>query len=168
MDKLSTQKSTGTSIDIDPKNRKKVADILNRLLGEASDLAMQAKHAHWNVAGQHFIAYHKLFDDLYERIGEHIDEIAERTAALGFHVKGRLQDAHASSRLKPFPVDVADDVGFVRALADAFGTFSNNVREAIDSTDELEDKVTSDMLTAIDGWLDKDLWFLEAHLRKPR
>jgi len=167
MDKAIT-KTARTRIDIDPKNRKQVADILNALLADASDLAMQTKHAHWNVAGSNFIGLHKLFDELYERVLAHIDEIAERTAALGSHVKGRLQDAHGATRLKAFPTDLADDLSFVRVLADAYGHFSNSVREAIDTTEDLQDKVTSDMLTGIVAALDQHLWFLEAHLRKPR
>jgi starvation-inducible DNA-binding protein len=76
--------------------------------------------------------------------------------------------AHANTRLKAFPKKLADDLAFVQAVADAFGKFSNAVRDAIDDTDELDDTVTSDMLTQIDGETDKHLWFLEAHLRKPR
>lgn len=167
MDKAATT-TARTRIDIDPKDRQKVADILNALLADASDLAMQTKHAHWNVAGPNFIALHKLFDELYEKVLTHIDEIAERTAALGSHVKGRLQDAESATRLKPFPTNLTDDISFVRALADAYGEFSNLVRSGIDDTEEHDDMVSSDMLTGIAGALDQHLWFLEAHLRKPR
>lgn len=98
-------------------------------------------------------------------MGEHVDEIAERTASLGAHVKGRLQDAAGATRLKEFPADTTEGLAVVRALADALGTFANSVREGIDAAEELEDMVTSDMLTGIAGALDKHLWFLEAHLR---
>ena len=162
-------KSVGaTRINLDAGKRERAAALLNRLLAEAADLHMQCKHAHWNVAGPHFIALHKFFDELHEATGEYVDDIAERIAALGSHVHGRVQDAAEHTGLKPFPTDLKDDLGFVRALADAFGVFANSLRAAIDKVEEMEDAVTVDLLTTIDRETDKHLWFLEAHLRAPR
>lgn len=160
-----TTKLVTTRIDIDHNKRAKVAAILNQLLADASDMTMRTKHAHWNVKGSHFIGLHKYFDELYEALGEHVDEIAERTAALGGFVKGRLGDAASATRLPAFPDNVQEGMAVVKILADSLGEFSNAVREGIDETEELDDKVTSDMLTGISGNLDKHLWFLEAHLR---
>lgn len=156
-----------TRISIPAKNREKIAGILNALLADAADLSLQIKHAHWNVTGPHFIGLHELFDAAYGRLLPHIDAIAERVATLGYHVKGRLQDAAANSRLDEFPSQLGEGLDFVQAVADGYGSLSNSVRKGIDETDELEDKVTSDMLTGIADALDKDLWFLEAHLRAP-
>jgi starvation-inducible DNA-binding protein len=163
--KTKSTTTQSTRIDIAKAKREQVGDILNQLLADCSDLAMRTKHAHWNVTGAHFIALHKYFDELYEVIGEHSDEIAERAAALGGFVHGRLSDAASNTRLKEFPTDVREGLQVVRVLADSVGQFSNSVREAIDQTEELEDMVTSDMLNGISGSLDKHLWFLEAHLR---
>ncbi|MGL4495460.1 MAG: DNA starvation/stationary phase protection protein Dps, partial [Beijerinckiaceae bacterium] len=154
-----------TRIDIERKSRVEMTALLNDLLADASDLSMQCKNAHWNVKGPHFIGLHKLFDELYAGVGEHIDEIAERIGALGGYVKGRIQDAHAATRLKAYPTSITDGMDHVRALADAFGKFANALREGIEKAEDAEDMVTSDMLTGINGAIDKDLWFLEAHLR---
>ena len=123
------------------------------------------KHAHWNVTGSHFIGLHKYFDELHDVIGEHSDDIAERAAALGGFVTGRLSDAAKNTQLREFPTDAREGLEVVRVLADSVAQFSNSVREAIDQTEELKDVVTSDMLNGISGSLDKHLWFLEAHLR---
>ena len=93
--------------------------------------------------------------------------MAERAAALGNHVAGRLQDSAQATKLKPFPTALQDDMAFVRALADAMASFANEAREAIDETQEIGDEVTSDMLNAIVLSADKYLWMLEAHLRAP-
>lgn len=159
------KKLDATRIDIERKSRTEMADLLNHLLADASDLSMQAKHAHWNVKGPHFIALHKLFDELYEGMGGHIDNIAERIAALGGYVKGRIQDASGATRLKPYPQAISDGMDHVRALADAFGKFANALRDGIEKAEDAEDMVTSDLLTGITGEIDKSLWFLEAHLR---
>lgn len=165
MSKTKSSETQATRIDIAKDKRKQVSDLLNQLLADCSDLAMRTKHAHWNVTGSHFIGLHKYFDELYDVISEHSDEIAERAAALGGFVTGRLSDAAKNTRLKEFPADVREGLEVVRVLADSVGQFSNAVREAIDQTEELEDMVTSDMLNGISGSLDKHLWFLEAHLR---
>ena len=163
--KTGTGKLDTTRIDIDHNKRAKTVALLNQLLADASDMTMRTKHAHWNVKGPHFIGLHKYFDELYDVLGKHVDEIAERTAALGGFVKGRLSDAAGASRLPAFSDDTQDGLDVVRAVADALGQFSNAVRDGIDETEDLDDKVTSDMLTGISGDLDKHLWFLEAHLR---
>ncbi|MGL4322932.1 MAG: DNA starvation/stationary phase protection protein Dps [Beijerinckiaceae bacterium] len=165
MKKSSQGKMDPTRIDIEKKTRVEMVALLNELLADASDLSMQCKHAHWNVKGPHFIGLHKLFDDLYAGVGEHVDEVAERIGALGGYIKGRLQDANAATRLKPYPANISDGMDHVRALADAFGKFANALRDGIEKAEEAEDMVTSDMLTGINGAIDKNLWFLEAHLR---
>ena len=161
-----TKKLDSTRIDIDHNKRAKIADMLNQLLADSSDLAMRTKHAHWNVKGPHFIGLHKYFDELYDVIGGHVDTIAERTAAVGGYVKGRLSDAAGSTSLKEFPQDAEDGMDVLKAMADGVGHVANAIRDGIDAAEELEDMVTSDMLTGIAGDLDKHLWFLEAHLRK--
>lgn len=154
-----------TRIAIDPAVRKKVCVILQQALADSADLAMQAKTAHWNVKGPQFIALHKLFDELYEQVGEHVDTIAERMGALGGTVQGRVQDAAGATRLKPYPLDITDGMAHVTALAAAFSAFANELRGDIDRCEDLEDKVTGDVLNAITAEVDKSIWFLEAHLR---
>lgn len=155
-----------TRIDVDQDARKKVCAILQQALADSSDLAMQAKTAHWNVKGPHFIALHKLFDELYEEVGEHVDTIAERMGALGgAEIQGRVQDAASTTRLEPYPMGLKDGMAHVTALAEAFSTFANELRSDIDKCEDLEDKVSADILNAITAALDKNIWFLEAHLR---
>lgn len=154
-----------TRIDLTHNARAKAAEMLNQLLADITDLSMQTKHGHWNVKGPQFIALHKYFDELHGAVDEHVDAIAERIAALGGQVRGRLGDAAKASRLKPFPDGAEQGMDAVRALADATGATANAMREAIDTAEELGDTVTADLLTGVAGDLDKHLWFLEAHLR---
>lgn len=160
-----TKKPDSTRIDIASNSRAKIAAMLNQLLADTTDMHLRTKHAHWNVKGPNFIALHKYFDELYSVIGAHVDEVAERIAAVGGFVEGRLSDAAGSSRLKQFPTDAQDGMAVVRALADSLGQVCNATRDGIESAEELEDAVTADVLTGMAGELDKHLWFLEAHLR---
>lgn len=154
-----------TRIDVTADMRMKACEILQQALADAADLAMQTKTAHWNVKGPHFIALHKLFDEFYKGVSGHVDTIAERMAALGGKVKGRVQDAADSTRLKPYPLDCSGGMEHVAALADAYGAFANEMRGDIGKLDEIDDQVTADVLSQLTADVDKKLWFLEAHLR---
>ena len=45
---------------------RKVIDLLNQNLADVLDLGLQARQAHWNVKGPHFIAFHESFDKVAE------------------------------------------------------------------------------------------------------
>jgi starvation-inducible DNA-binding protein len=73
--------------------------------------------------------------------------------------------AAASSRLPEFPTDINDSMEYVKAVATRLAAFTNSAREAIDTTDKLEDADTADLFTEISRCADKYLYFLEAHLQ---
>ena len=154
-----------THIDVDASTRKKVCDILQQALADSTDLVCQAKTAHWNVKGPQFIALHKLFDELYEEMAAHVDTIAERIGSLGGTVMGRVQDSAKTTRMPEYPMGLSESMDHVKSLAKSYGAFANAVRADIDKCEELEDKVTADILNAITAAVDKNIWFLEAHLR---
>ena len=173
---MSTRTATGkadviafpTRIDIEAGNRAKVISILNQHLADTFDLMSQTKFAHWNVKGPTFIALHKLFDELAEELEEHVDEIAERTTALGGVAMGTARQAAAMSHTPEFPSGVHKSNDVVAALADRFAALGKSVRAAIDQSDELGDKDTADLFTEISRGVDKWLWFVEAHLQADR
>lgn len=96
-----------TRIDLEPKVRDQMAALLNQQLANALDLYSQAKQAHWNVKGMHFIALHKLFDDIAEEVLESVDELAERVTALGGQAQGTARMAAQHSTLAEFPSDLS-------------------------------------------------------------
>ena len=153
-----------THNDLPEKLRRRVCAELNALLADSADLTMQAKQAHWNVRGPSFIALHKLFDDVYEHAGEWTDLIAERITALGGQALGTLQAAAENTRLLPYPLDLVDEHGHVERLSMAMAAFGESVRGLIDTFTQLDDLGSADLCTEISRGVDKDLWFVEAHL----
>ena len=97
-----------TKIDLGKENREKVIKILNQRLADASDLKSQAKQAHWNVKGMHFIALHELFDQVATEVETHIDDIAERVTTLGGTAMGTIRVAAQSSSLAEYPLEITD------------------------------------------------------------
>ena len=98
-------------------------------------------------------------------MGEHVDTIAERIGSLGGTVMGRIQDSAKSTRIPEYPIGITEGMDHVKALVKSYGKFANEIRSDIDKCEELEDKVTADILNAITAAVDKNIWFLEAHLR---
>lgn len=163
---MATQKLFVTRNDLPESTRKQIVDWVNQLLAETFDLRSQCKQAHWNVKGPHFIALHKLFDELTESLDEPIDDLAERVTALGGTALGTVRMAASASRLPEYPTEVDSDLTHVHLLADRFAALAKSMRSAIDESDKLGDKDTADLCTGISRDLDKHLWFLEAHLQK--
>jgi len=155
-----------TKNDIPLAKRKQLIEILNRLLADSIDLNTQVKQAHWNVKGPNFIALHQLFDTISTEVVLDYDMIAERIVQLGGQAIGTARAVAKSSRLKEYPLAATDEEEHVEALASALATFNKHARKAIDETDDLGDAVTADMLTGITRGLDKQIWFVEAHLER--
>jgi starvation-inducible DNA-binding protein len=152
-----------TKIDISKGKREKITAILNARLADAIDLKSQAKQAHWNVKGPHFIGLHELFDRVSTETELHIDEIAERITSLGGTAMGTVRVAAQTSSLSEYPLEITDGDAHVDALSTALSDFGKKVRAGIDETDGLEDKDTADLFTEISRSIDKLLWFVEAH-----
>lgn len=152
-----------TRNDLPDNTRKAVIALLNARLIDAIDLRLAVKQAHWNVKGPTFIALHELFDQIQARVDGFVDEIAERSVALGGVVAGTSQSA-VKSQLRPYPTDITAEKEHLAALADRLSQFGKLAREAIDAADEAGDKDTADLFTGVSKQIDKDLWFVEAHL----
>lgn len=154
-----------TKNDMSQNVRKKVIDLLNARLVDAIDLRAQVKQAHWAVRGPHFIGLHELFDDIGIRVIEQVDEIAERVTALGGVPDGTVQNVARQTSLPHYPTDITAGLDHVDALSTALAAFGKGVRKAIDEAEELGDAGTADLFTGISRAIDKDLWFVEAHLQ---
>ncbi|WP_374447516.1 DNA starvation/stationary phase protection protein Dps [Stella sp.] len=152
-----------TRIDLAPEVREKSIELLNARLADAIDLKLQAKQAHWNVKGRNFIAIHELFDAIAGRVDAQVDELAERVTALGGVAEGTLQAVTKRTTLAAYPLR-ADGGDHVARLADALAAYGKAARAAIDAATGFGDADTADLFTGISRAVDKDLWFLEAHL----
>jgi starvation-inducible DNA-binding protein len=154
-----------TRNDLPDNTRKAMIALLNARLAEAIDLRLAVKQAHWNVKGPSFIALHELFDQIQGRVDVFVDDIAERAVALGGTVAGTVRASAQSSQLAAYPTDVTAEKEHINLVADRLSAFGKLAREAINAADEVGDKDTADLFTGVSRQIDKDLWFVEAHLQ---
>ncbi len=153
-----------TRNDIPEEAREQLVQLLNARLADTFDLYGQLKQAHWNVKGSDFIQLHELYDTIAASVIEFVDEIAERATALGGLALGTVRMAATATTLDEYPLEATADRETVEVVADRLAAYGAAVREAIDAADELDDKDTADLFTAVSRSIDKHLWFVEAHL----
>jgi starvation-inducible DNA-binding protein len=154
-----------SNVSVPEANRQTIIALLNARLADSVDLRSQVKWAHWNVKGINFMQLHLLFDSVAAHLEEQTDTIAERVVTLGGVANGTTREAAARSGLKEADLSAADGPSQLKWLVHNVAHHANALREAVNASDDLEDKITADLFTSITRDLDKDLWFLEAHLQ---
>lgn len=153
-----------TTINLSPTVRDNVSTLLNQRVGLFTDLFVQTKLGHWNVRGPHFIAYHELFDSIASHLLNAQDMMAERAATLGGSAGMTVQDVSEKSTLPAWPMTIRQDTQVIRLLQERLGQVANEIRHDIEKAAEWGDADTADLFTEVSRQLDKDLWFVEAHV----
>ncbi len=159
-----TTRTYPTSVGVPENNRQAIIALLNARLADSTDLRSQVKWAHWNVKGLHFVQLHELLDSIASHLEEQTDLIAERIATLGGVANGTVREAAAKSGLKEADLTASDGPSVLKFLVHNVAHQANALRAAVQQADELGDPITNDLFTQLTRELDKDLWFLEAHL----
>ena len=152
-----------TENDLSLPHRTELNALLNQRLADAVDLQMQMKQAHWNVKGPSFIGLHELFDKVDRSVESYVDMIAERIVQLGGIAEGTVRMATSRTRLPEYPLEIAEGMAHVEAVARALSTFGKEARSTIDEANALDDADTADLFTEISRGIDQWLWFVEAH-----
>jgi starvation-inducible DNA-binding protein len=159
------QRTFATRVDIPEDARAELVELLNARLADTFDLYSQLKQAHWNVKGSDFVQLHELYDAIAAIVIDAVDDVAERATALGGLALGTARLAASASTLDEYPLDAVDGPETLHAVADRLGAYASAVRAAIGRSEELGDADTADLFTEISREIDKQLWFVEAHLQ---
>ena len=135
---------------------------LDQLLADEHVLTMKTRGFHWNVTGPNFSELHKLFETQYAGLALVLDDVAERSRALGGRALGSNAELPRFARLKerlgtaPSASDMlaelqADHEALVRTLG-----------ADIAAADEESDFATADFLTGLQSAHQKTAWMLRA------
>ncbi len=159
---MSEVKAVPTS-GIDPDVTSGVAQFLGPVVIDLSALAIDGKQAHWHVRGINFQAVHELLDEVVEHAQDYADKAAERVVALGLPIDARIQTVGATATTPPLSAGFqSSDVVIAEVIAQIDATMET-VRTAVTELGEL-DPVSQDVAIEIARGLEKDRWFLFAHL----
>jgi len=126
-------------------------------------LAVNGKQAHWNVRGANFIAIHELLDTLVDHAQAGADQAAERIVALGLPIDARVGTIAAKTKATAVPAGFTQWETLIRNVIADMDAVIVDTQAAIDGLDEF-DLTSQDVAIGIKEQLEKDRWFLFAHL----
>lgn len=141
----------------------KVGELFDPIIQNLAGLALIGKQMHWHVRGATFIAVHELLDGVVSRALGHTDTLAERVVALGLPVNMTKEAvAKNASAASPEP-RLIQPAAAINVVIGAIDAVREPLKVAVDELGEV-DPVSQDVAIGILGELDKDRWFLHAHI----
>lgn len=153
------------NIGINDKNRAGSAAILNRLLSDEFVLYTKTRNYHWNVTGPDFSELHKFFEAQYEELDEIMDEVAERSRAIGEKALGSLKDFIHNTQLKETPgTDIPGEKMIENLLTDHETLIQSLRKDLVTAGEKYQDMGTSDFLTGLLEQHEKMAWMLRSYL----
>ena len=154
-------------IGIGTGDRKKIAEGLARFLADSFTLYLKTHNFHWNVTGPMFNALHIMFETQYTEQWTALDEIAERTRALGFNAPGSYAEFIRLTSLPEEPglAEAADWREMVRQLTVGNEAVARTARKVLKIADDAGDDPTVDLLTQRLQTHEKYAWMLRSLLQ---
>lgn len=126
-------------------------------------LTINGKQAHWHVRGANFIGVHELLDTVVAHAGDWADLAAERIVALGLPIDARVASVAEKVAQTAVPAGFTKSDAIVRDVIADIDVILADVKAAIDGLDEF-DQSSQDIAIEIMRGLEKDRWFLFAHV----
>ena len=154
-------------IGISAGDRKEIAEGLSRYLADAFTLYLKTHNFHWNVTGPMFNSLHNMFEAQYTEQWNALDEVAERTRALGFNTPGSYAEfiRLTSIREEKGADGVPDWKGMVQQLVDGHETVARTARDVFKAADKADDQPTADLATQRMQEHEKTAWMLRSLLK---
>lgn len=160
-EELDTQEQS-MDIGLSAEVRKKVGNMLNKLLSDEYVLYTKTLKYHWNVKGIVFHDFHAAFKEQYEKLFDIVDGVAERARALGQPSAGSLLEFSTMTRLKEINSSNLTAVQMVKNLLADHEAIIRTIRANIDETSALGDQGTSNFLQDLITKHEKIAWMLRA------
>ena len=138
-------------------------NFLNQLLSNHFILYVKLHRYHWYIKGKNFFRLHEHFEELYDRLADQLDEVAERIimisgqplATMSMYLKqGTLEEANADDTETEMIAQLIHDLEKV----------ANEIRETgLTLTAEFADEPTNDLLIEQLAAFEDELWMLRSY-----
>ena len=153
------------NIGIPEKKLTAVTDLLSEVLANEVTLYTKTRKFHWNVSGESFMEFHKLFENHYKQLEESIDEVAERIGKLGSKAIGTMAEFGKLSAIKEQPGKYPSSKEMIKELLTDHETIIVMLRKAVDDCAEKHrDAGTADFLTGLMEQHETISWTLRRYL----
>jgi len=141
-----------------------LADHLQQLLVDLTDLHLQGKQAHWNVVGKNFRDLHLALDEVVDAAREFSDVVAERMRAVYVTPDARAATVAAKTSLSELPADEINTADCVDAIVAALYAVAGTGRRIHDE-DDAADPTSADIIHTILERLEQLAWMIDAENR---
>ncbi|MCU1513718.1 MAG: starvation/stationary phase protection protein [Microbacteriaceae bacterium] len=148
---------------IDPDVTSGVAQFLGPVVTDLTALGVDGKQAHWHVRGPNFQSVHLLLDDIVDHALDYADTAAERVVALGLPLDNRIQTVATKTTTPKMNAGFQSAEATIAQIIASIDATLVTVRTAIAEL-ALLDAVSQDVVIEIARGLEKDRWFLFAHI----
>lgn len=152
-----------TNIGLAATEIDELAGLLGEYLSDLFVLYVKTLNFHWNIEDPRFFSLHKTLDDQYESLEEHVDAVAERIRKLGRKVPASLKFFQDQTDLVEAGTNLNGNQ-MLAELADDHEKLIIKTRKIIETSTDLKDPGTADMLTGILRYHEKIAWMLRAAL----
>lgn len=151
------------NIGLTDEQRNGVIELLNRNLADVYLLLVKTRKYHWDVVGPQFRTLHGLWQEQYEALSQHIDDIAERTRALGGYPLGTAEGFLRHASIKEHPNDLPTATEMVKRLYTDYEQIVRNLRGYIEQcSDKYNDEGTADFFTGLMEEYEEAAWMLRS------
>jgi starvation-inducible DNA-binding protein len=140
-----------------------VAQFLSPVVVDLTAIVVNGKQAHWHVRGANFVGVHELLDTIVDHAQEWADTAAERIVALGLPVDARLATVASKTSTKELTAGFRQSNDTIAEMIAQLDAALASANTAVKELDEL-DQTSQDVAIEIARGLDKDRWFLFAHI----
>jgi starvation-inducible DNA-binding protein len=147
------------------KNRVEVVDILDTMLSNEYVLSVKTRNYHWNVVGPNFSELHKFFDEQYEQLDDILDQVAERSRAVGGKSIATMTEFLVKTSLKEQQNQYPEARQMISNLLGDHETVIRSLRKDLEiCASECHDMGTSNFLTDLMEKHEQMAWMLRSFL----
>lgn len=143
--------------------RAQIGAALSRATAATLAICLALKTAHWLAKGPHFIALHKLFDELADAALSRSDTLAERCVGLGVPAQATPQFM-AGQPGADFPAEFIDGLDAVRRVLVAYDAYAEALRLVRAVAAKYGDRETGKILDDIIADVEHDAFLLRPHI----
>lgn len=140
-----------------------LSQVLNRQIANFNVLYVKLHHFHWYVKGPHFYQLHEKFEELYNEVAQHSDEVAERLLTIGGQplstMKAYLEEAGIQEAAGG---ETAEQM--VQTLHDDMSRMAEELKNGMEEAEKQGDESTADLLLGIRRSFEKHIWMLRSFM----
>lgn len=140
-------------------------DLLQKYLSNLAVLNIKMHNIHWNVVGNQFVMVHKYTEEIYDKIFEQFDEVAELLKMKGVMPLSTMKEYLEKSdieEIKAKDFSIKESLEIVKKDLEAMKALAVSIRNAADEEGDFETVAKFEDYVAS---YSKDIWFIDSMLK---